>query len=189
MPIPPAAASETTVMGTTAEITWVNVAVRGEALGAFRAFVFDIDGVVTDTTGLHKRAWQTVFDRHLADLAVQSRADAVRFDSEIDYPKYLDGRPRFDATRDVLGARGISLPFGEPADSPGTATVCALANAKNREFLRLAGAEGVRSFPSTVGLLQRAPQRRHPDRAGVLQHGLRHGHSRCWGRRARSMSD
>lgn len=130
-------------MATTADIARVSVAVRGEQLGAFRAFVFDLDGVVTDTTGLHKRAWQTIFDRH-----------AVRFDPEIDYPKYLDGRPRFDATRDVLTARGISLPFGEPTDSPGTATVCALANAKNREFLRLAGIEGVQSYPTTVGLLR-----------------------------------
>ncbi len=136
-------ASETAMMGTTADTAWVSVTVRGESLGTFRAFVFDLDGVVTDTTGLHRRAWQTIFDRH-----------AVRFDSEIDYRKYLDGRPRFDATRDVLTARGISLPFGEPTDSPGTATVCALANAKNREFLRLVGIEGVRPYPSTVGLLR-----------------------------------
>lgn len=139
-------------MGTISEITWVNVAVRGEALGAFRAFVFDMDGVVTDTTGLHKRAWQTVFDRHLGELAKDS-GEAVRFDPAVDYPNHLDGRPRFDGTQDVLAARGISLPFGEPSDPPGTTTVCALANAKNREFLRLARAHGVRPYPSTVGLL------------------------------------
>ncbi len=130
-------------MGKTAEVARVSVVVRGQQLGAFQAFVFDLDGVVTDTTGLHKRAWQTIFDRH-----------AVRFDPEIDYPKYLDGRPRYDAARDVLSARGISLPFGEPGDSPGIATVCALANAKNREFLRLAQIEGVQPYPSTVGLLR-----------------------------------
>ena len=77
-----------------------------------------------------------------------------RFDPELDYAKYLDGRPRFDATRDVLTACGITLPFGEPGDPAGTATVCALANAKNVEFLRLVRIEGVKPFRSTMKLLR-----------------------------------
>jgi HAD superfamily hydrolase (TIGR01509 family) len=137
-----------------AEMTLVTVTVRGRALGMFGAFVFDLDGVVTDTTGLHTRAWQTVFDGHLGDLAASAGVDAAGFDPVVDYAKYLDGRPRFDATHDVLKSRGICLPFGEPSDPAGAATVCALANAKNREFLRLVRSEGVQPYPSTVALLQ-----------------------------------
>ncbi len=131
----------------------VTVEVKGQKVGTFGAFVFDLDGVVTDTTDMHARAWQTVFDRHLGDLAGAAGVDAPRYHPVADYAKYLDGRPRFDATRDVLTACGITLPFGEPGDPAGTATVCALANAKNVEFLRLVRSEGVKPFRSTMKLL------------------------------------
>lgn len=135
-------------------IALVAVRAKGRTFGRFGAFVFDLDGVVTDTTAMHARAWQTVFDRHLGDLADAAGVDAPTFDPVADYAKYLDGRPRFDATRDVLTACGIALPFGESNDPAGTATVCALANAKNVEFLQLVRSQGVQPYRSTVKLLE-----------------------------------
>jgi len=50
---------------------------------AFAAVIFDMDGVVTDTAGLHAAAWQALFNQVLPTLA--AGRDVEPFDIEADY--------------------------------------------------------------------------------------------------------
>ena len=72
--------------------------------------IFDLDGVLTDTAGVHAVAWKSVFDTFLQRWA-QTRGLAFQpFDIETDYLNYVDGRPRADGVRTFLAARSVTLP-------------------------------------------------------------------------------
>jgi HAD superfamily hydrolase (TIGR01509 family) len=119
----------------TVDLTWIHAA------------VFDTDGVVTDTARVHAAAWKHVFDEFL-----RGRSDP--FDIRADYLSFVDGRARLDGIRTFLASRDITLPEGDPGDSPGTASVHGLGNAKDALFLKEVGAYGVAAYPSTVALLR-----------------------------------
>ena len=100
----------------------------------FDAVLFDLDGVLTSTAAIHAAAWKRMFDQYLQDHAPAAGAgDASRyrpFDIDVDYKRYVDGKPRYEGVRSFLESRGIHLPYGEPTDPPGDATVSALGNRK-----------------------------------------------------------
>ena len=70
-----------------------------------RACLFDLDGVLTDTASVHRRAWKAMFDEYLSD---RDGDGFVAFDAGADYEKYVDGKPRDDGIRSFLGSRGIT---------------------------------------------------------------------------------
>ena len=117
-----------------------------------RAAIFDLDGVVTDTAGLHARACQQLFDEVLPELGYGA---APAFDPKEEYRRDVSGRAREDGVRAVLGARGISLPEGTPSDSPEQQTVHGLARRKEDVYVGLLAHGGVQAFPSSVALLRR----------------------------------
>lgn len=119
---------------------------------AFDAVVFDMDGVVTDTAGVHRRAWKDMFDRFLADTAARTGQRQQPFASE-DYLRYVDGKQRDDGVSSFLASRGIELPRGTADDPPERETVWGLANRKNAAFQRALATVGVRAFPTTVALV------------------------------------
>jgi trehalose-phosphatase len=121
----------------------------------YRAVLFDLDGVVCDTASVHFRAWKETFDGFLARHGEAAAPGGDGAFTMADYRAYVDGRPRYDGVRTFLGARGISLPHGDPADAPGEGTVCALGNLKNDAFRRVLDRDGVVVFDSTVGLMDR----------------------------------
>lgn len=93
------------------------------------AFVFDMDGVVTNTAEAHFAAWKEVFDdflKHRAD------GDFKPF-SRADYLSHVDGIPRYDGVRGFLRSRGVDLPEGDE-DDEGETTVRGLGNRKNKHF-------------------------------------------------------
>jgi alpha,alpha-trehalase len=59
----------------------------------FAAFVFDLDGVITQTASVHARAWKLLFDEFLARRMAETDASFARFDPENDYRRYVDGKP------------------------------------------------------------------------------------------------
>jgi beta-phosphoglucomutase family hydrolase len=120
----------------------------------FLAMIFDLDGVVTDTARLHAAAWKQLFDEFLAAGAGPG-GQFEPFDVEADYRRYVDGRAREVGVAAFLASRGIHLPAGGPSDLPEAGTVWALAARKNRIFLELVAARGVRAFPAAVDLLGR----------------------------------
>src|ERR671936_22278 len=85
---------------------------------AIRACLFDLDGVLTRTAGLHATAWKEMFDAFLRARAEETGEPFVPFDDVRDYDEYVDGRPREDGIRTFLAARDIELPKGSPDDPP-----------------------------------------------------------------------
>ena len=122
-------------------------------LAKFDAFLFDLDGVITRTAALHAAAWKRLFDEYLAAHAGEA---FVPFDTDTDYRRYVDGRPRSAGVRSFLAARGIELPAGTRADDADRDTVHGLGKRKNRYFLALLDREGVRVYESAVSLLREA---------------------------------
>lgn len=123
-------------------------------IDSIEACILDMDGVVTDTAGVHEKAWKRLFDDFLSLRAAGRGEDFIPFGHE-DYRRYVDGKPRGDGIASFLAARGISLPYGGPEDSPEEETVCGLGNRKNTYFLELLDREGVTAFVSTVDFVRR----------------------------------
>ncbi|MDW7773881.1 MAG: trehalose-phosphatase [Desulfobulbaceae bacterium] len=119
------------------------------------AFILDMDGVVTDTAGLHALAWKRMFDEFLAHRTEQEGGSPQSFDPDKDYLDYVDGKPRYDGVKSFLSSRGIHLPFGDPADPPDRETVCGLGNRKNSYFLEILEKEEVSPYPSTVDFIKK----------------------------------
>jgi trehalose-phosphatase len=120
-----------------------------------RAVILDLDGVITRTATLHARAWKRMFDAFLERREGGAGEDLSPFDSERDYLRYVDGKPRFDGVRSFLAARGIDLPEGDPEDSPDQDTVRGIGARKNRIFLELLDREPVQVFEDAVEQIRR----------------------------------
>ncbi|WP_370331279.1 beta-phosphoglucomutase family hydrolase [Mycolicibacterium hippocampi] len=113
-----------------------------------RACLFDLDGVLTDTASVHRRAWKTMFDEYLRTRSTQTGEPFVEFDAGADYETYVDGKPREDGIRSFLGSRGITE---EEADE---AAVTDLGSRKNELFLEHLRADGVEVFEGSRRYLQ-----------------------------------
>jgi beta-phosphoglucomutase family hydrolase len=124
-----------------------------QQLAGYRAVLFDLDGVLTDTASIHSACWKQTFDRYLRARAERTGEPFVEFDAEGDYHRYVDGKPRYDGVRSFLASRNITLPEGNPADSPGTDTICALGNRKNVLINEVLATEGVEPYPGSLRLL------------------------------------
>lgn len=111
-----------------------------------RAWLFDLDGVLTPTASVHMRAWARLFEPYLA-------AHGARPYTVADYFTFIDGKPRYDGVRSLLASRGIVLPEGTPEDAPDADTVCGLGNRKNATFHESLAIDGVTPYPASVALL------------------------------------
>jgi len=119
------------------------------------AWIFDLDGVLTDTARLHERAWTEQFDELFASSAGHaSRPAPLPFTGD-DYRRLVDGEARRDGVRNVLADRRIVLPEGAPGDPAGSQSVWGLANGKDHRYLALLASQGPRPFVSSVALLRR----------------------------------
>lgn len=113
------------------------------------AGLFDLDGVLTDTASVHRKAWAQAFDEFLGKRG-------QRAFSEQDYADYVDGKPRADGVRDFLASRAITLPEGSADDAPGTETVQGIGNRKNRLLLERIHTDGVHVYPGSRRYLEAA---------------------------------
>jgi beta-phosphoglucomutase family hydrolase len=121
--------------------------------GAYKACLFDMDGVITDTATVHAAAWKQTFDELLMS---RSKSGAyVPFDIGTDYIHYVDGRPRDAGVREFLASRGIVLPNGLPTDPPGETTVWGVGNRKNELVLEKIRTDGVKLYDGTRQLILR----------------------------------
>lgn len=124
-------------------------------IGTIDAWLFDLDGVLTDTARVHAAAWQETFDEFLARRGTMPDAMTRPFDPVEDYERYVDGKPRYDGVRDFLASRGIVLDEGQPSDLPSADTVCGVGNGKNRNVLERLRNGHVTVFPDSVALVKR----------------------------------
>jgi beta-phosphoglucomutase family hydrolase len=111
-----------------------------------RACLFDLDGVLTRTASVHRAAWKQTFD---AVLAAHGQPEFT----DLDYARYVDGKPRRDGVRDFLASRGIHPPEGDPSDPPDADTVAGIGNRKNELLLERLETDGVEVFDGSVAYL------------------------------------
>jgi len=111
-----------------------------------RACLFDLDGVLTRTSGLHAAAWKQMFDAFLNQRAVAGQV-FVPFDAVHDYTLYLDGKLRLDGARAFLASRGIELP---------DEAVNGLAERKDEILLQMLAERPVETYDGSVRYLRRA---------------------------------
>ena len=103
-----------------------------------RACLFDLDGVLAQTTRIHADAWRVTLDGFLAEHG------GGTFDLERDYRRHVDGRRSEDGVRAFLSSRGIDL-CEEGIE--------ALSMAKRAQALRLLRERGVEAFTGSVRYL------------------------------------
>ena len=120
----------------------------------FDAVLFDLDGVLTRTARVHAAAWKRLFDGFLQQRAKETGEPFVPFDVEVDYRRYVDGKPREDGVVAFLESRGISLPRGAPDDGPDVGSVQGLGSRKDKYFLDELGAHGVERYEAAIELVR-----------------------------------
>jgi beta-phosphoglucomutase family hydrolase len=123
-----------------------------------RATLFDLDGVLTDTASVHKKAWKSMFDDFLKADADRAGTPFVPFDIDTDYLKYVDGKKREDGVRSFLASRGIDLPDGSPDDGADARTVFGLGNHKNEMFQHTLQTDGIEVFEGSRRYLEAAAE-------------------------------
>jgi beta-phosphoglucomutase family hydrolase len=119
-----------------------------------RACLFDLDGVLTDTASVHRKAWKAMFDSYLKEREQRKGESFVPFDIDADYQTYIDGKKREDGVQSFLAARHITLPGGGPDDEPSAETVHGLGNRKNELFQESIHADGVKVFEGSRRYLE-----------------------------------
>ncbi|MGV0813259.1 beta-phosphoglucomutase family hydrolase [Mycolicibacterium boenickei] len=122
------------------------------------ACLFDLDGVLTDTASVHKKAWKAMFDAYLKSRAERTGEPFVALDIDADYLNYVDGKRRQDGVRSFLASRGIELPEGAPDDGTDGDTIEGLGNRKNAMFHQTLQKEGVLVFEGSRRYLQAVAQ-------------------------------
>ncbi|PLW96181.1 MAG: beta-phosphoglucomutase [Marinilabiliales bacterium] len=120
----------------------------------FKAVIFDLDGVITQTAKVHSQAWKEMFDEFLQAYSAQENVPFREFTHEDDYLPFVDGKPRYKGVASFLESRNINLPFGSPEDTPDMFTACGLGNRKNEKFNEIIATDGVEVFPSSVALIK-----------------------------------
>ena len=123
--------------------------------GEYSAWLFDLDGVITDTASVHAAAWKRTFDRYLREVSEREGRPFEPFEINQDYFRYVDGKPRYEGVDSFLRSRGIALEWGNANDPPGRETVCGLGNSKNAMFNEVLRFRGVQVFGSSVALIRR----------------------------------
>ena len=97
---------------------------------SIRAFLFDLDGVLTPTAEVHMHAWADDVRRLLRGAG---RPPPY---TERDYFDYIDGKPRYDGVRDLLRAAASRCPGATRTTTRPTTRCAASATARTRSSTR-----------------------------------------------------
>jgi beta-phosphoglucomutase family hydrolase/Cof subfamily protein (haloacid dehalogenase superfamily) len=106
-----------------------------------QACLFDLDGVLTQTAVVHAAAWKQTFDEILRERRQPP------FDIAIDYPRYVDGKPREDGVRSFLASRAIAASEAE---------VHAIGERKNQLLHQLLHERPVATYAGSVRYVRAA---------------------------------
>ena len=121
----------------------------------YEAWLFDLDGVITDTASVHAAAWKETVDEYLKVVSERQERSYEPFKIDPDYYRYVDGKPRYAGVESFLNSRGIIVDWGDPNDPPSRETVCGIGNRKNALFSEVLRLRGVEVFESSVALVQK----------------------------------
>ena len=121
----------------------------------YDAWLFDLDGVITDTAVWHCVTWKQVFDEFLAHLSERTGTTFEPFRVETDYVELMNGKPRYEGSDTFLRSRGIELEWGSPDDPADWDTVCGLGNRKNLFYGEMLRTGVPQVFETSVDLIRR----------------------------------
>lgn len=121
-----------------------------------RACLFDVEGVLTDSSLLHAWAWGEVFDDFLSRLGETTGWHLIPFDRTADYREYVEGRSRIEGVHAFLGSRGIHVPEGHPGEQRNLDTARALARRKGELLQMRLHEQGVTALPGARRYLEAA---------------------------------
>lgn len=110
---------------------------------AIGAYLFDLDGVLTQTAKVHAAAWKQTFDAELQ----HREGDGYQPFSDDDYNEYVDGKPRYDGVQSFMQSRGYALSEDE---------IHQIGDRKNDLVLKLIDAGKVEVYDGSVRFLQAA---------------------------------
>jgi beta-phosphoglucomutase family hydrolase len=116
------------------------------------ALLFDLDGVLTQTSKVHFKAWKQTFDAYLKSR----EGDRFKEFTQDDYNDYVDGMPRADGVRSFLKSRGIELPEGSSDDAPDAETINGIGNRKNDLVREIIKRDGVEPYDGSVAYVKAA---------------------------------
>lgn len=119
----------------------------------FKAAIFDMDGVITDTATVHACAWKSMFDAFLSDYA-QSHHESFRPFTQEDYLNYVDGLNIIDGVKNFLSSRGIDIPLGKERDGSHKITLYGMANKKTKLFLHMVERKGVKPYKDAIAFIK-----------------------------------
>lgn len=108
--------------------------------------VFELDGVLANSIAAHRAAWAETFDGFLLRRSSLTSHEVIPFDPYGDYEACIEGRPRLEGVRVLLGSRGISLPVGDESDPPEAETIHGLANHKQAALQAILARRRVAAF-------------------------------------------
>jgi beta-phosphoglucomutase family hydrolase len=117
---------------------------------AITAWLFDMDGVITQTAKVHDAAWKEMFDEFLRSWSAEHNVPFKPFDPVADYDQYVDGKPRVEGTTSFIESRGIHLPLGEESDPSTAQTLWGLSNKKNDLVQQVIRRDGVQPYEGSV---------------------------------------
>ena len=115
-----------------------------------KAAITDLDGVLTKTATQHSKAWKMAFDEYNLRRKENGKEPYAPYDAKVDYPRYIDGIPRYDGVVQFLKSRAVHLPFGSPQDAGNMETICGIGNHKNQLYKKLITEEGVEVYQKNV---------------------------------------
>ena len=118
------------------------------------ACVFNLDGVLVGSAVVHAAAWRETFDEFILARIERTGGAFAPFDPNLEYYRFIHGRPRLEGVRAFLESRGIRLPEGLPDDAPGAETVHGLANRKRDALLRRLGEHRLKAFEGSRHYLE-----------------------------------
>jgi Cof subfamily protein (haloacid dehalogenase superfamily)/HAD superfamily hydrolase (TIGR01509 family) len=112
-----------------------------------RACLFELDGVLSQTDGLHALAWKQTFEEYLSERSNRTGQPFVPFDPIVDYTLYVDGRLGVDGARSFLASRG---------DVPPREVLEALARRQDELVAQLLTSEHVEAYEGSVRFVKAA---------------------------------
>ncbi|MGE3961552.1 MAG: HAD-IA family hydrolase [Dehalococcoidia bacterium] len=118
------------------------------------ALLLDADGVLLDTEGRHLDALLVALEVLRAETPLPTPPELAGL-----YAVHARGRDRYEGMASLLGAAGVSRPFGQPLDPPGTASACSLANLKNEAYAAALRRDGVPVMTGARDLMRTAKDR------------------------------
>lgn len=106
-----------------------------------KSVVFDLDGVISDTASLHKKAWKIVFNKYIVSQKIKVKKFTYK-----DYYLYVDGKPRVNGINDFFKSRNIIIKKKINNN---------IANNKNKIFKKIIKTSKVLVFKDSLVLIKK----------------------------------